>query len=232
MSTAPMAGSRRRSVFWPSTGDTAFAVLDGIEPEGQEVAEALVEHLRRRWPERFGDVALDGSTCTRSRRPVAGPRRPRRDGRARRAARVRWRVRVLPEPLGPALEARRFDGRGPRSPWLGSTISWSTGSTRFLDRLRPERSFWRLGWGIIDLADGYTPADGTGAPRPVDPDVSTLFVRVERETLRRFPGSGCVLFTIRTYVAPITSVMADDDSARALADAVAAMSPTFATTRM
>jgi len=50
-------------------------------------------------------------------------------------------------------------------------------------------------------------------------------VRVERETLRRFSESGCVLFTIRTYVAPITSVMVDEDSARALVDAVGAMSP-------
>ena len=94
---------------------------------------------------------------------------------------------------------------------------------RFLDRLRPERPFWRLGWGIIDVADGYTPADGTGGPRPVDPEVSGLFVRVERETLRRFPRTGCVLFTIRTYIAPIASVAEDPESAAALAAAVAGM---------
>jgi len=95
---------------------------------------------------------------------------------------------------------------------------------RFLGRLRPERSFWRLGWGIIDVPDGYTPADGTGGARPIDPDASELFVRVERETLRRFPGTGCVLFTIRTYIAPIAVMERDPKSAATLAAAVSAMS--------
>ncbi len=48
-------------------------------------------------------------------------------------------------------------------------------------------------------------------------------MRVERETLRRFPRTGCVLFTIRTYIAPIASVADDPESAAALAAAVEAM---------
>ena len=31
----------------------------------------------------------------------------------------------------------------------------------FFDRLTPQRSFWRLGWGILDTPDWYTPLDGT-----------------------------------------------------------------------
>lgn len=50
-------------------------------------------------------------------------------------------------------------------------------------------------------------------------------MRVERETLRRFPRTNCVLFTIRTYVAPITSVLDDVASAASLATAVDAMPP-------
>ena len=45
-------------------------------------------------------------------------------------------------------------------------------------------------------------------------------MRVERETLRRFPDTGCVLFTIRTYVASLASVAPD----ALLASALAAMS--------
>ena len=37
---------------------------------------------------------------------------------------------------------------------------------RFFERLRPERSYWRLGWGILDTDDWYTPLDGTASPRP------------------------------------------------------------------
>ena len=204
--------------------DTAFAVLDGIESAGQEVGVALVDHLRQRWPDRFGDVVLDSS-----RHPLEAA------------------GRLVPEDLVVMVERNGrlvfgggcvcFPNRWDLRSKLGGSMAevhqpvaelndqLEHGVDGFLERLRPERSFWRLGWGIIDLADGYTPVDGTGGPRPVDPDVSALFVRVERETLRRFSESGCVLFTIRTYVAPITSVMVDEDSARALVDAVGAMSP-------
>ena len=95
---------------------------------------------------------------------------------------------------------------------------------RFFERLTPERSFWRLGWGVLDTADWYTPTDGTAAPRPIDPPTpADLYLRVERETLRRFPGSNAVLFTIRTYVTPIPSVAADPATPRRLADALAGL---------
>ncbi len=93
----------------------------------------------------------------------------------------------------------------------------------FFDRLTPERSFWRLGWGILDTADWYTPLDGTAAPRPVDPAPDQFFLRVERETLRRFPETNCVLFTIRTYVTPILAAADDPDVARRLADSLSAL---------
>jgi len=95
---------------------------------------------------------------------------------------------------------------------------------RFFDRLRPERSYWRLGWGILDTADLYTPIDGTAAQRPVTPAPEQMFLRVERETLRRFPRTNCVLFTIRTYVAPLDTVAAPAARSR-LADALEAMPP-------
>jgi hypothetical protein len=83
---------------------------------------------------------------------------------------------------------------------------------RFFDRLTPERGFWRLGWGVIDTADAYTPTDGTGAPRPVQPTPDQLYLRVERETIRRFPRTGVILFTIRTFVRPIPAVVAGEPS--------------------
>ena len=99
--------------------------------------------------------------------------------------------------------------------WRLPTTSVGAGSPRFFDRLTPERSFWRLGWGVLDTDDWYTPTDGTAAPRPPAPTPDELFLRVERKTLRRFPSTNVVLFTIRTYVTPIPHVVAD----RATADA-------------
>ena len=60
----------------------------------------------------------------------------------------------------------------------------------FFDRLTPERSFWRLGWGVLDTADWYTPVDGTASPRPVAPAPDQHYLRVERETAASLPGHG------------------------------------------
>jgi hypothetical protein len=93
---------------------------------------------------------------------------------------------------------------------------------RFLERLRPERAYWRLGWGIIDVGDRYTPP---GRPRPaISAAPLERFLRVERETLRRFANTGCVLFTIRTYVHRLSDVAGDRRVAGVLAEQVATMS--------
>lgn len=96
----------------------------------------------------------------------------------------------------------------------------------FLERLTPERPFWRLGWGVLDTDDPYQPLDGTAAPSMSlpgrgDPSVADrLFLRVERETLRRFPNTSCILFTIRTYIRPLRHLSNRPDDARRLADAL------------
>jgi hypothetical protein len=196
--------------------DTVFAALDDVEPESSEVGDAVVEHLRARWPERFGDATLDADL-----HPLEAA------------------SRLVPEDLvlmverngrlvfgaGSVCFPNRWDlvskiGRSMaevHAPVARLNETLETEVDRFLDRLRPERPFWRLGWGIIDVDDGYTPADGTGRMRPIAPAASELFVRVERETLRRFPQTGCVLFTIRTYVAALTSVVPDAQLASSLA---------------
>lgn len=201
---------------------TALAVLDGIEPECEEIAEALVEHLRGRWPEWYGDVSLDTTL-----HPLDAA------------------ARLVPEDLVVMVErdGRLVFGGGsvcfPNRWDLRSKVGSSMSAVHapvaqlneqledavdgFFERLRPERSFWRLGWGILDTADGYTPLDGTAAPRPQHPTMDDLHVRVERETLRRFPRTNAVLFTIRTYVSPLRSVIADPEDRAAIGRIVDAM---------
>ena len=202
--------------------DTVFAVLDDVEPESTEVADALIEHLRHRWPNRYGDAELD---------PTLHP--------------LDAAARLVPEDLVLLVERDRelvFGGGSVCFPnrWdLRSKLGLSMAGVHapvaklneqleapidsFFDRLTPQRSFWRLGWGILDTPEWYTPLDGTAAPRPVDPAPDQFFLRVERETLRRFPVTNCVLFTIRTYVAPILVAADDRDVARRLADSLSAL---------
>ena len=50
-----------------------------------------------------------------------------------------------------------------------------------------------------------------------------LWLRVERQTLRRLPRSGAVLFTIRTHVTQLHEAICDAKSAQDLATAVHTM---------
>ena len=65
------------------------------------------------------------------------------------------------------------------------------------DRLRPERSFWRLNWSLLDSPDLFQPTSARAAPGG---DLDQWYFRVERQTLRRLPASDAIVFTIRTYV--------------------------------
>ncbi len=201
---------------------TVFAVLDDVEPESHEVATVLVEHLRQRWPQRYRHADLD---------PALHP--------------LDAAARLVPEDLvllverggrlvfggGSVCAPNRWDLRsklglsmaGVHAPVAQLNEQLEAPIDSFFDRLTSQRSFWRLGWGILDTPDWYTPIDGTAAPRPVDPGPDRLFLRVERETLRRFPATNCVLFTIRTYVAPVGALAGDPDVAHRLADSLAAL---------
>ena len=200
--------------------DTVFAVLDEqVEQEATEVAEALVEHLRYRWPERYGSATLDLHLHPLDAAAHLVPEDlvllVERDGQfvfggGSVCFPNRWDLRSK---IGLTM-AQVHDPVDRLNEQLAAPID------RFFERLTPERSFWRLGWGVLDTADWYTPVDGTAAPRPGSPAPDQLYLRVERETLRRFPATGCVLFTIRTYVTPMAGVCSSPDVARRLAAAV------------
>ena len=211
-----------KAVLNAENPDTVFAVLPDAEPESNEVARALVEHLRERWPERYGDVELDATLHPLDAAARLVPEDlvllVERDGRLVFGGGSvcfpnRWDLRSK---LGLSMA-------GVHAPVAQLNEQLEAPIDSFFDRLTPERSFWRLGWGILDTADRYTPVDGTAAPRPVDPVPDQFFLRVERETLRRFPETNCVLFTIRTYVAPILEAADDADVACRLADSLSAL---------
>ncbi len=151
---------------------TVFAALDGVEERGAAGGDALLDHLRRRWPDRYADAELD-----RTLHPLDAA------------------ARLVPEDLVLMVErdGRLVFGAGsvcfPNRWDLHSKIGLPLADVhapvallneqlqgpidRFFDRLTPERSFWRLGWGVLDTADWYTPTDGTAAPRPTDPHATS-----------------------------------------------------------
>ena len=197
--------------------DRVVVAVDDSMSECVEVADAIVDHLARHHPERPrtlmpGQHRLEAASRLVPEDLVVMVERGGRlvFGAASVCFPNRW---DLPSKLGLTMSevhapVARLDDQ------LGSNID------RFLDKLEVGRSFTRLGWGVIDVPDGFAPP-GPGRADAVAFD--DRFVRVERETLRRLPRTRCVLFTIRTHVAPVARVRTDRESYAALRTAVDAM---------
>lgn len=95
---------------------------------------------------------------------------------------------------------------------------------RMFDRIAPGRVVERFNWSIYPEADlDWPPEKGARLARKhFDP--ASNFIRVERQTLRKLPDTGAMLFTIRIYQDPIAAVTARPDLADQLAARLAAMS--------
>jgi hypothetical protein len=90
----------------------------------------------------------------------------------------------------------------------------------FIQRLKPGRPVWRRNWSIHDDPAYFlpTPHRGTGAG-------DDLYLRSERQTLRRLPGTDAVLFTIRTQQVPLSAVIEHSDLAARMAAVIEGWPP-------
>lgn len=224
---------------------TVFAASPDTEPEAAEVLETLVDHLTTRFPDRFRRVAdhlrnvpLDEDV----------PITPDADGCWTEhplsiCGRLVQEDLALLVPRGGELVFGAGSVCFPNRWDLSSKIGLSLAAVHepvarlneqlqepidaFFERLTPDKPFWRLGWGVLDTDDPYQPLDGTGVSAPDLPTVGDpttgdrLHLRVERETIRRFPRTGAVLFTIRTYIRPLRHLVERPEDAARLAEALA-----------
>ena len=95
---------------------------------------------------------------------------------------------------------------------------------RFMGAIKPGRLAVRYNWSVHEDPTLFQPAGhGRGDYDPsITPDNAggSLWLRVERQTFRRLPESGAVVFGIRTHVTPLAEVMAVPGEAARLAAAV------------
>jgi len=113
----------------------------------------------------------------------------------------RW---LLREKLG----ANLAEIHGP-VPGFGDTLAAPVAT--FFDRLGADRPVWRRNWTLLDTPTLHlpSPAARRGSPEAIGADLGTqLWFRVERQTLRRLPRTGAIVFTIRTTVRPLGDVVA------------------------
>ncbi len=226
---------------------TVFAVVPGVEPESVEVLTTLVDHLVEHFPSWF---VRDECTVTNLRRHEKFAITPDEAGRWGEHP-LSIAGRLVQEDLALLVERNGrlefgggsvcFPNRWDLASKLGATMSEVHAPVArlndqlggpiddFFARLSADKSFWRLGWGVLDTDDPYQAVDGTAVQPPKIPSVGDpttgdrLFLRVERETLRKFPITGAVLFTIRTYIRPLSHLVTRPEEARRLADALAAL---------
>lgn len=93
------------------------------------------------------------------------------------------------------------------APIAGYEEQLATGVDRFMETLRPGPIYARCNWFIAATGERRWLPDQPpqAAFAHVTPDNAgeTLFVRSERQTLRRLPQTGAILFTIGIYVEPL-----------------------------
>jgi hypothetical protein len=109
------------------------------------------------------------------------------------------------------------------APIHGYAEKLSAGVDHFIAGLAPGTIFGRANWFVVPTADWrYLPQDDPAARFAhvtAENAGRTLFVRCERQTLRRLPRTGAVLFTIGIHLARLDTLPAGvvDGIARAVA---------------
>ena len=80
----------------------------------------------------------------------------------------------------------------------------ATPADLYMARLKPHRPSWRCNWNVVDSPNLYLRQSPhpQGTRESITPENAgvRLWIRSERQTLRKLPKSGEVLFTIRTYI--------------------------------
>ncbi len=95
------------------------------------------------------------------------------------------------------------------APIHGYEEQLSSGVDRFMAKLKPGAIYGRCNWFIAPtdaLRWEAEPAERAFAHITAENAGETLFVRSERQTLRKLPETGAIVFTIGVYVAPLGSL--------------------------
>jgi hypothetical protein len=115
-----------------------------------------------------------------------------------------WR---LHEKFGKALQ----DIHAP-VPDFGRDTRNATIIERMFDNLRTEQPVMRWNWSL-HADDTLHHPHSAGQWRFGDDKIDSLYFRLERQTLRRLPESGDILFTIRIYLDPLKAMEAQPNAA-------------------
>lgn len=222
-----------KRTLWQEKGSSVFSALPSSADAQLEVARAMGAHLPRRYPELYADLT-GGLYCKATRETL------RWNETDQALLTASWAVQedlCILQPVADqyALTAaslcapsywRLLDKIGlpldeVHGPVPGYAEQLSRKVNRFLSFIKPERPVWRGNWSVVTSDRLYQP--GGEKPEPItDPqDIPRqCYIRTERQTLRRMPDTGAILFTIRVVVEPLQQYADEPDW---MADLLAAL---------
>jgi hypothetical protein len=145
-----------------------------------------------------------------------------------------WRLTALSLNAGSFFTAGQVIGKSLAElhvPVTGFHERLLTRVTRIFEGLRDDLVLERRNWSVVSSPELFMPdpAPMRAAIPAIDPAraAEALRVRVERQTLRRLPRTGAVVFTIRVWIDPLSTIAADPQRLALFAQAWRAATPEF-----
>jgi hypothetical protein len=209
--------------LYAETPNLVFVAEEGTQAAQQEVLDLVADHLRRHFPQLDAGAAMSPvSASDEANGAAVQPLQTasllvQEDLVLMRRGDEGWRLVAaslcfpsswsLAEKFGRALQ----DIHTP-VPGFGRGTRMADVIQRIFDKLPVEQPVERLNWSLQAGAALYMPLSNAARvdraeqkpSRFPEADVAAnAFIRVERQTLRRLPKSGDILFTIRIYLDPL-----------------------------
>jgi hypothetical protein len=143
-----------------------------------------------------------------------------------------WRLTALSLCAGSFFTAEEVIGRSLaelHGPVTGFAERFLVRIQRIFEGLRPGLVLERRNWTLLNSDDLHTPSSAPIRAKIGDIAPSeagrSLHLRVERQTLRRLPRTGGALFTIRVWLAPLSSLATEPERLAAFANAWRSATP-------
>ncbi|MEJ8473086.1 heme-dependent oxidative N-demethylase family protein [Roseibium algae] len=219
-----VAHLERKAALLRTARDAVFRQEEGTADAQAETLELIVEHLRRCHSNRYDvskvelqPVGLDPSFLGRDSSPLVTAAqlvqedlilmRPGADGYRLAAACLcfpsSW---SLAEKFSQSMHDIHAGVPGFNTGRVGAIVG------RIFENLKVGQLIGRFNWSIYDDDELHHPQT-----KRIDPTgnqgnagfLAQLFMRVERQTLRRLPGSGDILFTIKNHHDPLAALSKD-----------------------
>jgi hypothetical protein len=223
--------------------DEVFVAEAGTEATQAEVLELLVEHLPRRFPEIYQRHKTEMEIVPLGRMvPLAeaglaplqvAANLVQEDLVLLRRSESGWRLVAAALDYPSSWSLREKFGRpmhevhGP-VPGFGAGTRNAGMIERMFDHLRAEMPVIRWNWSLFGDERLFHPEGGHPDQPRFGVDGESVYFRVERQTLRKLPVSGDILFTIRISVDPLAALTQHAEAATiatALIEQLEALSP-------